>query len=183
MHAFNEEKEDEKTVILESFQPLERWNSEIRKFFISNFPCVLEVQNTHPRYLKLSPVTGECCQISFGSISDSSDSISSKETILSMGGKKDENQRPCCWKESKITVFSSFFPPLKELFPWLKSSQMSPILIQNLSDNTLLLPEIILDTLDVCFGRLERKENTKYFFLISKTQRPRGWKRVKSDFG
>ena len=72
-----------------------------------------------------------------------------------------ENQRPCGWKEFKITVFSSFFSPLKVLFPCLKSIRMSPILIQNLSDKTLLLPEIVLDTLGVCLGRLERKENTK----------------------
>ena len=72
-----------------------------------------------------------------------------------------ENQRPCGWKEFKITVFASFFSPLKVLFPCLKLSQMSSILIQNLSDNTLLSLEIVLDILDVRFGSLERKVNTK----------------------
>ena len=70
------------------FQPHGRWVFEIRKYFISCFPCVLDVQDTHPMYLKLSPVTGESCQISFGSILDSSELISSKETILSMGKRK-----------------------------------------------------------------------------------------------
>ena len=78
-NTFNRGKKDEKTVILNSFQPHGRWFSEIRKDFISYFPCVLDFQNTHPKYPKLSPVTGECCQISFGSILDSFDSISSKE--------------------------------------------------------------------------------------------------------
>ena len=72
-----------------------------------------------------------------------------------------ENQRPCGWKKPKITVFHLSFLHWKHAFPCLKSSQMSSILIQNLSNNILLLPEIVLDTLDVCYGRLERKENTK----------------------
>ena len=91
-NTFNGEKKDEKTLILDSFQPHGRWVLEIRKNFISCFPCVLDFQNAHPEYLKLSLVTGDCCQISFGSISDSSESISSKETILSMGKRKMKKQ-------------------------------------------------------------------------------------------
>ena len=86
------EKKDEKTLILDSFQPHGRWVLEIRKNFISCFPCVLDFQNAHPEYLKLSLVTGDCCQISFGSISDSSESISSKEIILSMVERKMKRQ-------------------------------------------------------------------------------------------
>ena len=74
-NTFNGEKKDEKTLILDSFQPHGRWVLEIRKHFISCFPCVLDFQNTHPKYPKLSLVTGECCEISFGSILDSFDSI------------------------------------------------------------------------------------------------------------
>ena len=72
-----------------------------------------------------------------------------------------ENQRPCGWRKPRITAVHLYLPHWKQAFPCSKSSQMSLILIQNLSDNIPLLPEMVLDTLDVCFGRLERKENTK----------------------
>ena len=91
-NTFNGGKKDEKTVISNSFQPHGRWFSEIRKNFVSYFPCVLDFQNAHPKYLKLSPVTGECCQISFGSILDSFDSLSCKEIILSIVERKMKKQ-------------------------------------------------------------------------------------------
>ena len=68
-----------RTVILDLFQPHGRWFSEIGKKYISRFPCVLDLLNAHQKYLKLSPVTGQCCKISFRSMSNSSDWISSKE--------------------------------------------------------------------------------------------------------
>ena len=41
-NTFNGEKKDEKTLILDSFQLHGRWVLEMRKNFISCFPCVLD---------------------------------------------------------------------------------------------------------------------------------------------
>ena len=98
--CFHDTKRQSQTMILEWVISSYQMDVENNIWF-SCFSRVLDLQNSHPRYVKLSTVTGECFQISWRSISDVFQLISSKESgVFSI-----QKDCPKQWFSEWVNVF------------------------------------------------------------------------------